>query len=400
MNGRRVAIKFYFPHMATGEVEKNLLKLIGMPAPDDHFAWPEVLVRAKKAPGFGYVMKLRPPGMMSIQDVVNRKAKVSFRVICRTLRLLAHTFCKLHAEGLCYMDMSYGNIFFDATGDVFICDNDNVTVDGNENPIILGTMNFMAPEVVTGKALPSVYTDLFSLAIIMFRLLIINHPLLGAAEARIHCMDEHAQELLLGKNPVFIFDPVNDSNRPVPGEHDNALLFWPVFPRFVKRLFVRSFTDGIKDPKNGRVRENEWRSAMVQLEDSIFYCQCGAENFYDGERLAGPKGKLHACWACKREVGLPARMRLKHSIIMLNHDTKLYPHHLDEGKIYDFSAPLAEMTKHPSTPGLWGLKNLSGNAWKATQANGAVQDVPAGRAVSLDGVVSINFGSMTGEIKA
>jgi eukaryotic-like serine/threonine-protein kinase len=44
---------------------------------------------------------------------------------------------------------------------------------------------------------------------------------------------------------------------------------------------------------------------------------------------------------------------------MLNPDTLLYSHHLDPGRRYDFSKPLAEMSQNPVRPGQWGLKNLS-----------------------------------------
>jgi len=87
------------------------------------------------------------------------------------------------------------------------------------------------------------------------------------------CLDVPAMNQLYGTEPVFIFDPGDDSNRPVPGYQDNAIVSWPIYPQFLRDLFTKSFTSGIKDPKNGRVRESEWRIAMVKLRDSIIYCQ-------------------------------------------------------------------------------------------------------------------------------
>lgn len=45
----------------------------------------------------------------------------------------------------------------------------------------------------------------------------VNHPLEGKQEASIKCMDMAARVKLYGTDPIFIFDPDNKTNRPVPG---------------------------------------------------------------------------------------------------------------------------------------------------------------------------------------
>ena len=62
--------------------------------------------------------------------------------------------------------------------DVLICDNDNVTGNGNSLGV-MGKARYMAPEVVRG-ATPDKVTDRYSLAVILYLLLIGNHPLEGA----------------------------------------------------------------------------------------------------------------------------------------------------------------------------------------------------------------------------
>ena len=100
-----------------------------------------------------------------------------------------------------------GNVFFDPdTGDVLICDNDNVSYNSAPSGIY-GTPRFMAPEIVNGKAKPSTNTDLFSLAVLLFYMFMLNHPLEGKLEAEIKCMDYLAMNRLYGEHPVFIFDP-------------------------------------------------------------------------------------------------------------------------------------------------------------------------------------------------
>jgi serine/threonine protein kinase len=101
-------------------------------------------------------MQLRPERYKGIVDLMKRRIEPTFRALATAGIELAHSFLALHAKGLCYRDISFGNVFFDPdTGDVLICDNDNVTVDGSATSGVLGTPRFMAPEVVRGEAMPS-----------------------------------------------------------------------------------------------------------------------------------------------------------------------------------------------------------------------------------------------------
>jgi hypothetical protein len=84
---------------------------------------------------------------------------------------------------------------------------------------------------------------------------------------------------------------------------------------------------------------------------------------------------------------------------MLNHDTQLFAHHVDDQRLYDFSQPVAAVTQHPQDPSIWGLKNLSGEKWVTTTADGAIQDVGPGRSVRLAVGVKVNFGKTEGEIR-
>jgi hypothetical protein len=95
---------------------------------------------------------------------------------------------------------------------------------------------------------------------------------------------------------------------------------------------------------------------------------------------------------------LPPRIRIGKSVVMLNHDTKLYPHHVDDGRLYDFSAPVAAVAVHPANPNIWGLKNLSQDKWFITSAAN-VKDVEPERSVTLAVGTKIQFGQIEGEIR-
>jgi DNA-binding helix-hairpin-helix protein with protein kinase domain len=405
LNGTDVALKWYFYAQATTDQQQALAELIQKKAPNDKFLWPISLAHSPDVKGFGYIMPLRPSHYKSIADLITRRAEPSFWHLLTATMELADSFSQLHAKGLCYQDISFGNVFIDPdTGHILICDNDNVTTNKNAKAAsVMGTPRFMAPEIVLGTAAPSSESDLFSLAVLLFYMLMLHHPLEGQKEAEIKCFDLPAMNKLYGREPIFIFDPSNDSNRPVAGYQDNAEIYWAIYPNFIKELFTKAFTVGLHDPQHGRVRESEWRAALVKLRDSLLYCgHCGAENFYDAQLLKD-QGQLNECWSCESALQVPPRILLQHQhfamIVMLNHNTELFAHHIDPQRYYDFSTPIAKVNQHPQNPAIWGLKNLSAETWTLTLEDGTMKPIAAGQSVTLSTGISINFGEVYGQIR-
>ncbi len=401
LGGGDVAVKWFFPEMATTQQRASMELLIRKGAPSEHFLYPMEITVADGVPGFGYVMPLRPKRFKNIVDLMKRTIEPTFRALATAGHNLSHNYLLLHSQGLCYRDISFGNAFFDPlNGDVLIADNDNVSVDGATVLGVLGTPRFMAPEIVRGEAMPSTNTDLYSLSVLIFYMLMVAHPLEGKKEAAIKALDLPAMTKLYGTDATFIYDPNDDSNRPVPGIHDNALAFWRIYPQFLRDIFVRAFTTGLRDPINGRVRESEWRGEMIRLRDAIFYCaNCAMENFYDSIALKASGGNPGLCWACAAALRLPPRIRIGKSVVMLNYNTQLFPHHIDDRRMFDFSAPVAAVAQHPTNPNLWGLKNVSTDKWVITSVDGAIKDVEPARSVALAVGTKIQFGKIEGEIK-
>jgi DNA-binding helix-hairpin-helix protein with protein kinase domain len=401
-DGRDLALKWYFPASASEAQRKALMELSQQAPPDERFLWPQEVTTAEGVTGFGYVMPLREERFKSLFDLMKRRIDPTFRALLTAGMGLADSYWKLHARGLCYCDISFGNAFFDdRTGDVQICDNDNVAVDKTGAGRVPGTPRFMAPEVVLGKP-PSSDSDRFSLAVLLFYMLHIHHPLEGVKEQAIKCLDLPAQRKLFGEEPVFIFDPADTSNRPDRSTQENAWTYWEIYPQSLRDHFVRSFTSGLRDPENGRVRETEWRDELARVRDAILYCShCKAENFHD-PRAVDAGGRFHKrCWKCRKDLRLPLHLVYEQGeIVMLNHDTKLYPHHL-ANRPFDFSAPCAEVARHPADPASLGLRNLSSTPWFFTPREGAeTLEVPPGKAALLLAGARVNFGPVRGVFQA
>lgn len=393
LNGKAVALKWYFAEQATQEQQQSIEELIKKGAPTSNFLWPIDIATAKGTKGFGYIMPLREARYKSLFDLMKRRAEPTFSALITAAYQLAENFYQLHGKGLCYRDISHGNIFFDPqTGEILICDNDNVSVNGTDKTGVYGTPRFMAPEIVRAEAKPNTQTDLFSLAVLLFYMLMMHHPLEGKKESDIKCFDLPAMNKLYGFEPVFIFDPQNNSNQPVVGYHDNALIYWPLYPQFLRDLFIKAFTEGLNNTNN-RIRESEWRFALIRLRDSIVYCQhCHSENFADAQQNQAQK----ICWNCQKPFSLPIKLSVNNQVIMLNANTQLFAHHLDPNRKYDFTQPLAIMQQHPQNPNIWGLKNLSTTTWQITTADGTVKVVEPQRSVALNLGTIINFGVVEG----
>jgi serine/threonine protein kinase len=372
-----LALKWYFPHTGTAHQRGAIAELIERGTPSRRFLWPQQLVDARGEPGFGYTMPLRPDRYAGLVDLLTGKVDAPFSTICRLCIDLADSFLQLHSQGLCYRDISFGNVFFHPVSGVpLICDNDNVGIDGRGPVAVLGTRRFMAPEIVRREASPSSQTDLYSLAVVLFYVLMMGHPLVGRRELDIPCWDEQAESLLFGQRPLFVFDPEDASNAPVPELHDALLRLWELYPLFVRDLFTQAFTIGLHDPVNGRVRESVWRSALARLRDRIVRCvTCDKENFAPAADTAA------TCWSCSAPVSVELWAHLPGRAVALGNGSMLFGHHLRHD--YDYDTVVAEVTRHPSRPDLLGLTNRTESEWNADLPGGERRGVPPGRSVRL-----------------
>jgi DNA-binding helix-hairpin-helix protein with protein kinase domain len=396
------AVKWYRPEYLQSDARlwERLKVAINSGSPSEQFLWPFDLISLPHRSEYGgYVMPLKPPQYIGMVDLLRRQCEPTFRALTVMGFRLADNFLKLHAAGLCYRDINFGNVFFDpANGDIRIADTDNVDV--NLRPgSIKGTPGFMAPEVMMKDlAQPNAMSDRFSLAILLFYIFMLGHPLKGGRELTLPYdpLDPDKSRRLCGEEPVFVFDPDDESNRPVPGEHDPLLSFWPIYPTSLRRLFTRAFTVGLHDP-DARVMENEWRKEMCLMRDSIFYCpQCTAENFFDLD-LVRQKKPLNRCWGCGLALSHPPRMRLGGTydpqLIILSPGTQLFAHHL-EGDTYNFRQPLAEVTANP-----FGLRNLSPRNWTLHTIDGLALEVRPSQILLLETAARISFGKMEADVR-
>jgi len=404
MDTETYALKWYFNEKQKVELKNSLVDLIKKGSPSDNFLWPKQVLECEGQ--FGYIMDIRPQKYEKSQKLLDRKFSLSYSSACNACLQLVDSFRKLHVKGLSYQDISWGNLFIEPeTGNILICDNDNIAPHGSNIAGISGTYGFMAPEVVRGERQPDSYTDMFSLAALMFQMLCLEHPLHGKRWANMLCWDIPAKKKLYGDEPIFIFDPNNDTNRPEPGVQDNAVLFWDkMYPQYLKDNFIKVFTVGLTDRENGRLLEEDWINAFRKLRETIFPCPyCDRENIYDHDKLQKQGGLF--CWGpkCKKQLPLPPRLKIQIGkrvrMVVLNTDTKIFAYQLTarEDDVVKGDIIVGEMAQSPNDPSKWGLRNLTKDNWHYTDQKGT-KDVYPGKALVLSKDITIDFGSAKAEI--
>lgn len=360
--GQQLALKWYFPTtlQLDPELGARLDKAVSIGSPSPYFLWPLALVgdpyRAES--GLGYLMPLRPPGYIAAQEHIAGRIALQLRTALRLCFQLAAGFHDLHSLGLCYKDISLSNVFLNPqTGSVLICDNDNISVDGQGASMVLGTPGFMAPEILRGEQRPCAATDLFSLAVLIFRLLTRHDPFRGSQELAFSCLDASNLQRLYGEEPVFIFDPDNPSNRPDPQHHLGVLLSWPIYPTLLHKSWMTTFGPGLHQPAK-RVLTGEWKRVLASCLDRHQLCPvCSQETFSNGE------GQQH-CWNCGSALPAVPKLRTANgSELHLCEGNTLHTHHLQPHLGESLDAALGVCKPHPESPQRIGLQNCSEQTW-------------------------------------
>ena len=202
---------------------------------------------------------------------------------------IARAVRRLHAAGLAHSDLSYKNILVDPiTGSACIIDDDSLVVPGKFPPEVIGTPDFIAPEVIETKhlalddkqrKLPSIYTDRHALAVLIYMYLLNRHPLRGGKVNDVNDSG-HDEELSMGAKALFIENPTDKSNKVKsqqlsPAElpqGDPVKMPYTICGPYLKKLFDRAFIEGLHDPSK-RPSAAEWEDALVKTTDLVQPCQ-------------------------------------------------------------------------------------------------------------------------------
>ena len=374
LGGQQMALKWYLT-LPEDKFYKNLERNITAGAPSDAFIWPEYLTK-KENGSYGYIMKLRPNDYFEFGNyLLARKNFKSFNAMMAAAMKICDGFMMLHRFGYSYQDLNDGNFFIRPTdGDVLICDNDNVTAQGEKSGI-MGKARYMAPEVVAG-GIPDKYSDRYSLSVILFMLFYANHPLEGAKVVACPCMTEAYEKKFYGSEAVFIYNPNDKSNLPVRGIHQNVIRRWPVLPAVLRETFTREFSEEMLRNPQKRMIEQNWEKLIATLRDSLVICpHCKGETFIE-------EGK-NTCMDCGKSIDTALKLKLGARTLYLTEGTKLYIDH-------DNTADVQVL--RDANAGMLLLKNLSPDVtWAAETPSGKTKAVAPGEMMPVKAGIKVSF---------
>lgn len=374
IDGEQKALKWYL-NAPDDKFYRNLENNIVSGAPSNAFLWPEDLTE-KQQGSYGYIMKLRPRNYYEFGNFL--LAKVSFKSFSAMLSAamkICNGFMMLHRFGYSYQDLNDGNFFIDPnTGDVLICDNDNVMPQGEKSGI-MGKARYMAPEIVAG-GIPDKYSDRFSLSVILFMLFYANHPFEGAKVVACPCMTENYEKRFYGTEAVFIYDPNDKSNLPVRGIHQNVIRRWPVMPKLLRDTFIQEFSqEKLKNP-NTRMIEQNWEKIISQVRDSLIICQhCGEETFVDTS-LSSSK-----CMNCGKDNDLIKKLVFTNRVLPLLNKCFIY---IDNDNVPDGIVTV-------DNTGFLLIKNISTESWTVETPSGKIKTVEPQDILPVKEGLKINF---------
>lgn len=381
--GEKKALKWYL-NAPDDKFYRNLEHNIASGAPSDAFLWPEYLTE-KQQGSYGYIMKLRPQNYYEFGNFL--LAKVSFKSFTAMLSAamrICDGFMMLHRFGYSYQDLNDGNFFIDPqTGDVLICDNDNVMPQGEKSGI-MGKARYMAPEIVAG-GIPDKYSDRFSLSVILFMLFYANHPFEGAKVVACPCMTESFEKRFYGSEALFIYDPTDKSNLPVRGIHQNVIRRWPAFPQMLRDTFIEEFSKEKLQNPSSRMIEQNWKKIISTIRDSLVVCRHCAE-----ETFVNISNTTNKCMNCGKDVDLSKRLVINNRSLPLINKTAIY---IDED-----NTPDGVVTTDSN--GFMLIKNVSSETWTVETPSGKIKTVAPNEILPVKEGLKITFRVHTVPYKA
>jgi eukaryotic-like serine/threonine-protein kinase len=394
----RYAVKWYDKHHSQKDQHDIIEKLIPKdpgPKGGGSFVWPMSLIIAEGSSRFGYLMdKIDREKFRSLGELMKQWAAKPFDYKCMAVASanIARCFRALHAKGMAYRDINRDNILIDHTnGDIRVCDNDNVGVSGEDKISIIGTMEYMAPELILkNETSPSQQTDLYSLSVYLFYLWMWHHPLEGKKEAQVRVWDDPAKKKIYAEESVFIFNEQDTSNN-LPNEtrYKTCRDRWSQCPKQIKELFTIAFTDGLKSPCK-RVAEGQWIRAFNELEDTSYKCRhCKAFVFLE----------FNTCWRCLSKLEQkPAKLCVTgtNQEILLTPGRDLVKRHFDKSAD-EASAVLGKVGWLPTLPRRTPvIENLvePQQTWKETTSKGASKQINHGDFATIALGTSITIDGM------
>lgn len=289
---------------------------------------------------------------------------------------IARAVRRLHFAGLAHSDLSNRNVLVDLrTGDACVIDIDALVVPGLAPPTVLGTPGYIAPEVLAGRALPSIETDRHALAVLIYELLLRRHPLRGT---KVHSTvsAEEDERLSMGERALFVEHSSDRGNPPEEPIRHAVSVLGP----HLERLMRRAFEEGVHAPSR-RPDAVEWEDALYRTLERVHPTPSGRgfmlvwdeaphADPWSGEQLHRAVPLLHGGMVREGAV-VPDG-----TVTTLFHHRTLHRWHLEAGVRPSEEAPRDPEGYVSFHQGEWWVVNLSGRPWQVRNGDAVAHQAP------------------------
>ncbi|MCP8687137.1 protein kinase domain-containing protein [Marinobacterium sedimentorum] len=253
---------------------------------DLHIARPVALLQEPRA---GYVMELMD-GLIPLTELLEKFVEEGVEGYLVTgglsrrlqlLKKLASTLAIMHGRGMLFGDLSPDNIYISSDvehAETWLIDCDNISFESRPCRALY-TPDYGAPELVNGKAEFSTLTDIWSFAVIAYRLLTGNHPFKG--DMVNYGEPELEEQALRGELP-WIEHAEDRSNAcefgiPLDGVVTGKL----------RQLFYQCFNAGLSDPLE-RPSMASWLEALHETSERVVHCQGCTSSYLLNKEISCP----------------------------------------------------------------------------------------------------------------
>lgn len=197
---------------------------------------------------------------------------------------LARLLADLHGRGLAFGDLSPSNVFVSQAcehAEVWLIDCDNLCFSSRSSKDSMITPDYGAPEIMRKESGVNTLTDIYSFAVIAFRLLALSHPLKGDI---VNDGGPEVEEAALRGALPWVDHPTDRRNEMTTGLPREIVL-----TERLRDLFSQCFGEGLASP-GARPSMAAWAAAFEAASALTILCEgpdCG-NHFFAEKSLQCP----------------------------------------------------------------------------------------------------------------
>ncbi len=348
--------------------------------------WPISFCNNPQEDIFGFISNAIPKDYTTLSDLLYKRTNpFGLKTEIDVCLNLATLFGKLCEKGYYFSNITEADVAFNpSNGTVFLNAFSNITND--KELYSASSVKFSPPEYYHQKGKNIIPESArYVLSIIMFIIFFRAHPFDGAkANSKAYLTKEDLYNLYL-KEPVFMLDPNDDSNRPSEYIYSKLQEKWNSFPEFIKDLFIDSFSkSAIKEPLS-RPDELKWINALVKMRSFSFVCTCTAILTLSEEG----KG---SCSSCNKAFEVACKIKLKNYTIPTVNKTRVYRCQVtDDYTVANAIEPVGVVVANPSNPQLLGFKNMTNETLICATPDGSTKVISNSEIAPIINGVSVEI---------